>query len=56
MFFWVFIILIIFLASYLITNKIRVDWQSLFKAGFAKNDNKFGLYCYTRKTRDRKNI
>lgn len=49
MFFWVFIILIILLISYLITNKIHVDWKSLFKAGFSKNDNAFGLYCYTGK-------
>lgn len=49
MLFCIFIILIILLASYLITNKIHVDWQSLFKQGFAKNDNIFGLYCYTGK-------
>lgn len=49
MLFWILIILIILIISYLITNKIHVDWQSLFKRGFAKNDNKFGLYCYTGK-------
>lgn len=49
MFFWIFLILLILLISYLITNKIHVDWKSLFKEGFSKNDNAFGLYCYTGK-------
>lgn len=31
---------------------IHIDWQSLFKRGFAKIDNPFGLYCYTGKQRN----
>lgn len=27
--------------------KIHIDWKSLFKKGFSKKDNSFGLYTYT---------
>lgn len=46
---WILIIIIIILIYYIISNHIHIDWRSLFKKGFAKNDNYFGLYCYTGK-------
>lgn len=49
MFFWVILVLIILLIYYLFSNHIHVDFKSLFKKGFEKNDNYFGLYCYTGK-------
>lgn len=49
MFIWIFLIIIIFLLYFIISNHIHIDWKSLFKKGFSKNDNYFGLYCYTGK-------
>lgn len=49
MLFWIFLIVIIISFYYIISNHIHIDWRSLFKKGFAKNDNYFGLYCYTGK-------
>lgn len=46
---WILAILFIVLIYYIISNHIHVDWKSLFKKGFSKNDNYFGLYCYTGK-------
>lgn len=46
---YIFIIIIVFIIYYFISNHIRVDYKSLFKKGFVKNDNYFGLYCYTGK-------
>lgn len=56
MFFWVFIVFLVIIIYYISSNHIHIDWQSLFKKGFAKNDNYFGLYCYTGKQGTRKNI
>lgn len=46
---YIFIFILFLLIFYLFKNHIHVDWQSLFKKGFAKKDNYFGLYCYTGK-------
>ena len=43
------LLIFIFLFYYIITNHIKVDLKSLFKKGFQKTDNLFGLYCYTGK-------
>lgn len=45
LFFILLFILIITLS--ILRNHLVIDWQSLFKRGFAKKDNKFGLYTYT---------
>lgn len=47
MIFFVFIIIFVLLFVYISRLKLHIDWQSLFKRGFAKKDNKFGLYTYT---------
>ena len=49
MFLWIIITILFFLFYYLITNHVHVDFKSLFKKGFEKTDNLFGLYCYTGK-------
>lgn len=49
LFFYIFIFLILFLFLYLYRNKFHIDWKSLFKVGFPKHDEKFGLYTYTGK-------
>lgn len=46
---YIIIVIIAFIFYYCISNHIRVDFKSLFKKGFEKNDNYFGLYCYTGK-------
>ena len=46
---WLLILFIAFIIYYIISNKIHIDWRSLFKKGFVKNDNLYGLYCYTGK-------
>lgn len=52
MFIWVILIIFFILSYYLIVNHVHVDLKSLFKKGFQKNDNLFGLYCYTGKQRN----
>lgn len=56
MFFWLFIVLIALLIYYFVSHHVHVDYKSLFKKGFIKNDSYFGLYCYTGKQRDWKNL
>lgn len=46
---WILLIFLIIFIYYIVSNHIHIDWRSLFKKGFAKNDNYFGLYCYTGK-------
>lgn len=45
--FILFIILLVCLYIYISRLKLHIDWKSLFKRGFSKQDNKFGLYTYT---------
>lgn len=44
---WLFIISLVLFIAFIISHRICIDWKSLFKVGFSKNDNKFGLYTYT---------
>lgn len=46
---WLFLIIFAFIFYVLISNHVHVDVKSLFKKGFHKTDNLFGLYCYTGK-------
>ena len=46
---WILAIIIILIFYYLINNHVHVDVKSLFKKGFHKTDDLFGLYCYTGK-------
>lgn len=39
-------IILFLIFNYIIVNKINVDWKTLFKRGFPKHDDFFGLYCY----------
>lgn len=46
-----FILIILFIFTFFIITlsrlKLHIDWKSLFKQGFSKKDNNFGLYTYT---------
>lgn len=42
------VIIFILFFKYVISNHLHIDFASLFRRGFAKKDDKFGLYCYTR--------
>lgn len=46
-----FILIILFIFIFFIITlsrlKLHIDWKSLFKQGFSKRDNAFGLYTYT---------
>lgn len=46
-----FLLIILFIFTFFIITlsrlKLHVDWKSLFKKGFSKKDNAFGLYTYT---------
>lgn len=47
---WLVLILIVIIFGYLIiAKKIRIDFESLFKKGFKRLHNDFGLFCYTGK-------
>lgn len=52
MFIWVILVFLALILYYVISNHIHVDLKSFFKKGFQKNDNYFGLYCYTGKQRN----
>ena len=56
MFLWILLIIIIFIIYYIWTNHLHVDWKSLFKKGFSKNDDFYGLYCYCGKQGTRQNL
>lgn len=45
----IFIIILVYLIMFIIRSKLHIDWKSLFKVGFSKSDNAFGLYTYTGK-------
>lgn len=47
MFVFVLIILFILFFQMLFVNHLHIDFASLFRRGFAKKDDKFGLYTYT---------
>lgn len=49
MFIFFIIILLIFLYYLKFTLKLSIDWKSLYRKGFQKIDNAFGLFCYTGK-------
>ena len=42
------------LIYYVIANHMTIDFKSFVKKGFIKNDNDFGLYCYTGKQKRHK--
>lgn len=45
-----------FILIYIWKNKLHIKFNTFFKKGFKKLDNKFGLFLYTGKQRKRKNI
>lgn len=47
MFIFIFLIIIVSLFIYISRIHLHVDWKSLFKLGFSKQNDKFGLYTYT---------
>lgn len=49
LFFYILIFIFLILFLFLHNNKLHVDWKTLFKKGFPKHDEKFGLYTYTGK-------
>lgn len=49
MFIFIFIIVLSYFIVFVFRSHLRIDWKSLFKEGFSKKDNAFGLYTYTGK-------
>ena len=47
--FYIIITIILLLMYYCYSHHFHIDFKSLFKKGFKKTDNLFGLYCYTGK-------
>lgn len=45
----IFIVVLVYFVMFVFQNHLHIDWKSLFKAGFSKRDNAFGLYTYTGK-------
>ena len=48
------IFLLIIFITYIIKNKIVIRFDTLFRKGFKKNDDKYGVYCFTGKQGDGK--
>lgn len=48
-FFLIFFIILVYFILLIFRNHLCIDWKSLFKVGFSKKDNAFGLYTYTGK-------
>ena len=49
LFFLIFFIIFVYFIIFVFRSHLRIDWKSLFKSGFSKKDNAFGLYTYTGK-------
>lgn len=49
LFFLIFLIVLVYFIMFVFKSHLHIDWKSLFKAGFSKRDNAFGLYTYTGK-------
>lgn len=49
MYIFIIFILVLFLYYLKCVLKLSIDWQSLYRKGFQKIDNAFGLFCYTGK-------
>ena len=47
--FYIFLLIFVLLFYYCYRTHLHIDLKSLFKKGFQKIDNLFGLYCYTGK-------
>ena len=56
LFILLFVVLFVFVIQYIIVNKVYLDLKSFFKAGFSKQDDKFGLYTFVGQQGERKNI
>ena len=46
----------IYIAFYIVKNKIHVKWKTFLHKGFKKLDNKFGLIVFTREAGDWQDI
>lgn len=44
-----FFVVLVYFIILIFQNHLCIDWKSLFKVGFSKKDNAFGLYTYTGK-------
>lgn len=49
MIFVVLMLVLILILKFIIVDKIHINIRSFFRKGFAKNDDKYGVYCYTGK-------
>lgn len=49
MFIYIFILIIGILILKAFSLKLRIDWRSFLKRGFAKVDNDYGIMCFTGK-------
>lgn len=47
--FWIVIIVVFIVLLSCFNAKLKIKWSTLFKKGFRKENNKFGLYCFTGK-------
>ena len=45
----IFLIVFVYFIMFVFRSHLHIDWKSLFKVGFSKKDNSFGLYTYTGK-------
>lgn len=45
----IFLIVLVYFIIFVFRSHLHIDWKSLFKVGFSKKDNSFGLYTYTGK-------
>lgn len=49
LFLLIFLIVLVYFIMFVFRSHLHIDWKSLFKVGFSKKDNSFGLYTYTGK-------
>lgn len=49
LFLLIFFIVLVYFITFVFRSHLHIDWKSLFKVGFSKKDNSFGLYTYTGK-------
>lgn len=51
---YIFILILIIITFYFYKHKIFIRLDTFFRKGFSKNDDKFGVYCFTGKQGDGK--
>lgn len=51
MLFFIILLLIVIIVGYVISNHLVIRFDTFFRRGFRKNNDKYGVYCWVGKQR-----